>query len=426
MKHRVAKVLAAIGVLFGAPAAEAGGLDIPTLYTARHAGMGGTAIAGVHDASAVYNNPAGLGATDHATALADVSVFLTDQQTSPDYPDQNIKSGYRVGPAPFLAGAIRVHDYVALGLGAYPLGAVSGRFEYANSFGNPTLNQQTALAFEISPAVAIEPLPNLRFGLGYRITMLEFDRHLGPKSDPSTVDIDTFGANFAGFRLGAQWDPVPHISLGATYRHKISVSANTDRGRLLGQPVTDVTGTLVVPASFGLGVRLDLDPVSVAIDYDLIFNSQFDKLVVKGTLPTQGSTLNVPFTFNWSDSSTFKVGGQYRIDKTSLRAGYAWDGQFINRAYPSTFSSPPTVGHYFTVGAGIDLGKVELGFALVHRLGQSATIREEQIASKAECPFCGSSGTYASRLSAAFVDVSFAFDGMGVTSPFKSRKESHP
>src|SRR6185503_1952776 len=143
MKTRAAGLLSFASVLLGVSAAHAGGLDIPTLYTARHAGMGGTAVAGVHDASAVYNNPAGLGATEHATVLADVSVFLTNQQTSPDFPDQNIKSGYRVGPAPFLAGAIRVHDYVALGLGAYPLGAVSGRFEYDNSFGNPTLNQQT-------------------------------------------------------------------------------------------------------------------------------------------------------------------------------------------------------------------------------------------------------------------------------------------
>lgn len=423
---RTAPLAVLVGLLLGPGIARAGGLDIPTLYTARHAGMGGTAIAGVHDASSVYNNPAGLGATHHASALAGVSVFVTNQQTSPDYPSQNLESGYRVGPAPFLAGALRVHENVAVGLGAYPLGAVSGRFEYANSFGNPTLNQQTALAFEVSPAIAVAPLANLRFGLGYRVTFLKFDRHLGPAADPSTVDIDTFGANFAGLRFGMQWEPVPHLSLGATYRHKIEVSASTDSGRLLGQRVTDVEGTLVVPGMVGAGARVDLDPVSVAVDYNLILNSQFERLVVTGKLPSQGSSLDVPFTFNWSDSSTLKFGAQYRVDRTFLRAGYAWDQQFVNRAYPSTFSSPPAAAHYLTAGVGYDAGSLRVGFALVHRFDQSEVIEESEIASRAECPFCGSSGTYASRLSAAFMDVSFDFEGVGAPNPFVSKKEARP
>jgi long-subunit fatty acid transport protein len=422
VRARHSIVPATLALLALVQSAHAGGLDIPTLYTARHAGMGGTAIASVDDASAVHHNPAGLGQVDGASAIANLSLFITNQQTSPDYPDQNIQSGYRLGPAPFLAGAIRVHEIVAVGLGAYPLGAVGGRFEYENSFGNPTLNEQTALAFEVTPAIAIAPIEQLRFGVGHRVTFLHFQRRLGPASDPSTVDVDTFGANFAGFRFGAQWQLDEHFELGAAYRHQVRLSATADRGRLLGQEVTDIEGTLTVPAKLGFGARVNLESVSVAADYELVRNSQFDELEVSGRLPAQGSELSVPFVFNWSDSSTVKFGAELRIVRLRARAGYAWDDTFVNPAYPSTFSSPPDDAHYFTIGGGYDAGGWQANVAWSQRLTQSEYIEEQEIASKGECPFCGSSGNYVTSLAAGFVDVSVNFEEAGVRNPYKKKE----
>ena len=70
-----------LGLLLWTPAAWAGGYDTPMLYSARHMGMGGTAISGVNDASALFHNPAGMARLDappHARFLAD-GILRTDQ-----------------------------------------------------------------------------------------------------------------------------------------------------------------------------------------------------------------------------------------------------------------------------------------------------------------------------------------------------------
>jgi long-subunit fatty acid transport protein len=124
---------------------------------------------------------------------------------------------------------------------------------------------------------------------------------------------------------------------------------------------------------------------------------------------------------NWSDSSTIKLGAEYRFDRWALRAGYAWDQQFVNRSYPNTFSSPPSDAHYLTVGGGYDHDSWQLNVAWSQRLTQSAYIEEQQIASKGECPFCGSSGNYVSKLSAAFVDFSIEFEEAVAAKPEQRR-----
>ena len=51
-----------MGLTSSAPV-QAGGYDTPILYSARHMGMGGTAISFVDDPSALFHNPAGLSHT---------------------------------------------------------------------------------------------------------------------------------------------------------------------------------------------------------------------------------------------------------------------------------------------------------------------------------------------------------------------------
>ena len=54
---------------------QAAGYDTPILYTARHMGMGGTAIASVRDGSAPFHNPAGLGNIGAGNLIVDVSLL---------------------------------------------------------------------------------------------------------------------------------------------------------------------------------------------------------------------------------------------------------------------------------------------------------------------------------------------------------------
>jgi long-subunit fatty acid transport protein len=389
--------------------AAAGGLDLPIVYSARQAGMGGTAIAEVSDASAVLHNPAGLVGVHGLNLLADATVVLTDLETSPAFANQNVQTGNAVAAAPFLAAAYRPLDRLAFGLGAYAVGAVSGTFHYLDANGQPTLNSQNTVVFEVSPAVSYAPTDTLRLGAGYRITLIQFDRHLGPAQNPVLVDIDSFGANFAGFRFGAQWHPFGGLWLGAVFRPEVGMSSSAGSGHLLGQAATNIQAQVTYPAKLGVGARYDLAAVSFAADYELVFNSQFKTINLSGDLPH--GTISAPFLFNWSDSSTFKIGAEVRpAAEWVIRGGYAFDGVFSNAGYPDTFAQPPVAGHYLTIGGGYRGNGWEVNVALAYRPDASAVITASQIASPMECPFCAHAGTYGSRLDMAMVDFSKDFN----------------
>jgi long-subunit fatty acid transport protein len=406
--HALAAGLLVIGLL--PRPAVAGGLDLPIVYTARQAGMGGTAIAGVNDASAVLHDPAGLSGVRGLQALGNLTLVLSDLETSPGYPNQNVQTGNTLGPAPFVAAAYRINRYVAVGLGAYPVGAVSGTFHYTDVNGIPTLNSQDTLAFEVSPAVAVTPVKELSLGVGYRVTIIQFKRHLGGEKNPVLVDVDSLGANFAGFRLGAQWHPLRELSLGLVYRPPVTVTTSADSGHLLGLAASNIQATLTFPGKIGAGARLDLESFSVAADYEFVWNSQFKTIHLGGNLPGQ-APISTDFIFNWSDSSTVKLGAEYRpTPKIALRGGYAWDGPFANLHYPDTFAQPTADGHYVTLGAGYRGESWAVNFALSLRPDETTVIRAQDIASAAECRFCTYAGTYSSRLEMALLDFSKDFD----------------
>jgi long-subunit fatty acid transport protein len=265
------------------------------------------------------------------------------------------------------------------------------------------------VVYEVSPAVSYAPIKELSFGIGYRITIIQFDRHLGPASNPVLVDINSFGENFTGFRFGAQWHPLKQLSFGAVFRPEVQITSNADKGHILGQAATNIQAQLNYPAKVGAGVRIDLDPVSFAVDYEFVANSQFKTISLDGNLPH--GAIHASFLFNWSDSSTIKVGVEYRIiPKVALRVGYAWDGSFENRAYPDTYMQPPVAGDYLTLGAGYRGASWALNVALSYRPDESAVIAANQVASAAECPLCAKPGTYGSRLNMALVDFSKDFD----------------
>src|SRR3954470_16454298 len=104
MRLAGASFLAALTALLPA-GARAGGYDTPMLYSARHMGMGGTAIGYVSDPSALFHNPAGLGQVARAEVLGDFSLLLGRIHGSPGgfNNGRNIDSDLTVAPF-FLVG----------------------------------------------------------------------------------------------------------------------------------------------------------------------------------------------------------------------------------------------------------------------------------------------------------------------------------
>src|SRR5687768_6979944 len=145
-------------------AAHAGGYDTPILYSARHMGMGGTAIGYVNDPSALFHNPAGLGGVRGLEALANISPLtgsITSSPGSPDivgpgepYPSRTTEPA--VSPLFLVGAAYRLAEPVTFGLGVYPVAAAAGEYRTPNINGTPYIDKTRLVFLEISPGISVE------------------------------------------------------------------------------------------------------------------------------------------------------------------------------------------------------------------------------------------------------------------------------
>jgi len=401
--------------------ASAGGYDTPMLYSARHMGMGGTAVGYVHDPSALFHNPAGLGDVAQVSALVDFSLLLGKLQASPNITARNVDSELTVAPFFMVAGAFRLTPWLSAGLGIYPIASSGATYQY----GAPGFEDKTSLLFiEATPALAANLAKGLSVGLGYRVTFVSLERYTGNRDDGSTpfLDFKLTGYNFASFRAGLKWQPTPRLSLGLVYRQKVTTHVTNEMGIATRAVYRDISTDFLLPTKFGAGARYDFDDLGphlgVALDLEYSLNSENEGSPLRGTPAGSNTEVAVPNVFAWKNSVTLRLGAEYRLladpalgrDRLALRAGYVFDSRVANPQYPTAFGTPPGATQVLTTGAGYDFGHWQSNIALAYRFG-SATVTTDDLNApgRKECAFCGSSGEYSIRLTGIYVDASYAF-----------------
>lgn len=411
--------LAAFATSLALPAvAQAGGYDTPMLYSARHLGMGGTAIGYVKDPSAMFHNPAGLGHIERGEVIGDFSLLLGKIHASPGglSSGKDIDSTLTVAPFFLVGGGYRIHRMITIGLGVYPIASAGATFKY----GLDTFENHTTLLFmEASPGIAFNPLPNLRFGLGYRVTYVRLNRYEGDRaSNTPNIDFTMSGQNFAGFRVGAQYDILPWWSVGAVYRNKVRTKIDASSG-VAFDPFNDISTHFVLPAKLGFGTRVDFDrfrvPGSLAVDFEYGFNSQNKGEPLVGTPVNGGGNTSVANLFQWKDSQTVKVGAEYRVAydaaadlyRVPLRIGWVYDTKTANERYPTPFGTPPGPTQVFTAGSGYNGGKWQANVAYAYRFGSGAVTDPDTTT----CKFCSYAGKddYKITMHGIYVDGSVKF-----------------
>ncbi|MGC4086337.1 MAG: outer membrane protein transport protein [Polyangiaceae bacterium] len=413
--------LSALAACFVSGSALAGGYDTPMLYSARHLGMGGTAIGYVHDPSALFHNPAGLVDAGRVAALVDFSLLLGKLSASPSLNARDVESELTVAPFFMVAGAYRLTPWLSAGLGLYPIASSGATYRY----GNPGFENKTSLMFvEATPALAARIGKQFSVGLGYRVTLVRLERFEGNRDDGTVpfLDFKLRGFNFAGFRLGLKWTPTPRLSAGLVYRQKTTTRVENDAGIALGKTFHDVSTEFVLPTKFGAGVRYDLDDhgphLGLALDVEYSLNSENHGSPLRGTLAGASSETAVPNVFGWKDSVTLRLGAEYRTlhdaelarDRLALRVGYVFDSRTANPQYPTAFGTPPGATQVFTCGAGYDFGWFQSNLALAYRFGSASVSAQDLSADgREECAFCGAAGDYAIKLTGLYVDASYAF-----------------
>jgi long-subunit fatty acid transport protein len=420
--NRALTGLAALGISLSTPGvARAGGYDTPMLYSARHMGMGGTSIGYVKDPSALFHNPAGLGHVARAELLADFSLLVGGIHSSPGAAPsgKDVDSKTTVAPFFLVGGAYRVHPMITLGAGVYPIASAGASYKY----GNGNFQDSTELFFlEASPAIAFNPLRNLRFGLGYRITYVRLSRFQGDRDSGSVpnIDFEMSGQNFTGFRAGVQWSALPWLELGAVFRNTVTTKVQNSHGIALLTEYTDISTHFKLPAKLGFGTRADLDrfgvPASLAADFEYAFNSQNKGDALEGTpAPGSNGATSVSNVFAWKNSQTFRIGAEYRIlhdeaqgvARVPLRVGWVYDTRTANPTYPTAFGTPPGATQVFTLGTGYDGGAWQANVAYAYRFGSGAVQNPDSLG----CAFCSYAGKddYRIHLNGMYLDVSYKF-----------------
>jgi long-subunit fatty acid transport protein len=421
------RALGLCGLLASGPAL-AGGYDTPMLYSARHMGMGGTAIPNVEDPSALFHNPAGLGHVHMFSALGDFSLLLAHIKGSPGSQALDIKSEQTVAPMFLLGAAHRLNRWLVAGLGVYPIASAGATYKYP--FLDFTFEDTTRLVFiEASPALAVNLLENrLRLGLGYRLTYVSLERYQGDRAlAQAGTDFKLTGLDAKGFRVGAQYTVVDGVAVGAVYRHKTKTHVSNDTGRAIGDQFHDVSTEFVLASKLGGGVHADLGAFGLGVDVEYLFNSQNAGYPLVGTPSATDANpnpvpLEVSNVFEWKNEVTLRTGLEYRLPtptladpaaRVALRAGYVFDGKSTNPQYPSAFGTPPGPTHVLTGGVGLRICRWDVNVAYARRFGEGSVTEADVTApGRRTCQFCGAAGKepYEIAVNGLYVDLSFSLD----------------
>jgi long-subunit fatty acid transport protein len=405
----------AIAVGMATSTAWAAGYDTPILYSARHMGMGGTAIGYVDDPSAIFHNPAGIAAQQAGALHLNFSPIMGTLQGSPSDKSGNVQSNFALSPA-FLGGfAWRVHRFLSAGVAIYPAASSGGGYSYTSKDGSgktvSTEDKARLVFLEAAPTIAAELLPGLRLGVAARMAQVSFQRSLVNTTegkDIPYIDMDMKGYAFTGFRVGLQYS-ASDFDIGAVYRTGSTAIVTADKAVVTGIEATDGSFSFILPSKVGVGVQYrGIANLRLAADFEYIFNSENQETEVKGT--AFGQAVTVPNYSRWQDSMTIRVGGAYRMGRLEPRLGYILDTQAANPSFPSAFGSPPAPTHAVTAGCGYEISpNLDISVAGAYRSGGTEVTAANLKAADKACAFCGQAGTYAMELFGAYIDLRWRF-----------------
>jgi len=411
MRSLMAVSVAAAVCLTTPGVALADGYETPNLYSARHVGQGTTGIAYVDDPTALARNPAGLSGTDFVSLIIDFSFLLTQVTGSPATDNQNLESDIKPVPLGLAGAAYRVTDWLTFGLATYPVAAAGADYIYDNAAGNEIANSLELIFWEISPGVSFDIPGGVKFGAGWRVTVVSLTQFEGPRgADDGANDFQAVGVDLLGFRVGLQWEVYDGIEVGAVYRHTIYPKIDGE-GRLLNQE-GKIETEFTLPAILGFGARGELGPVALSADFEWGFHSQAEDDLLEFTTDS-GVEIPLENIQNWDDGATVHVGVEYLVtglEALALRAGYIWDQNSTDPAYPSPWGTPPGDTHMPSFGAGWDGGPWEVNVAWSWRFGDGEATQEAFDLRDRPCEPCGRVGEYAVDLHGIYVDFSWEFE----------------
>lgn len=392
-------MMAAAACLIAPPASATEGYSAIG-FGARHKALAGAGAADSRDATAASLNPAGLTHVGDEITMS-ISAFNPERGFSTDRDgfllDQvNIDSDKPWFFIPNFAWSTRKFANPLFDVAAFTMVGNGGMNSSYPTFANtstfcsntPGAVQQGAfcagkaginlLQMIMSVAFAKQIAPGISVGVAPMMALQSFDAHgtdvFGGFSTTGNVSGNRNDWSVGGgVRAGIELEPRKGFRIGISGTTPIWMQDFEKYDGLFAQG-----GGFDIPASLQAGVAIDVNPaLTLMFDWRYIWYSSVDSvgnpmanLLNPGCMPASMGPPPTPATgagclggsqgagFGWNDINILKFGVEYRArPDLTLRAGYAWNEQPINKQ-DVTFNilAPAVTQHHITAGLEYDLG----------------------------------------------------------------------
>ena len=356
---------------------SAAGFEKALLWSGRYAGMGGAVASSVSGSESMMFNPAGLVSTQGIDVSANFSPTSTQTKAPLSFYTNSslVTSSKRSLRFPFgLTGKYSVNPDLAVGAGFMVSGGAGADFgdlvaTTINGVTVPVPYQSKIAISEFALGAAYKVMPGLKVGATWRTSFVSARFQYGQVSGASTVlgaDLNGLKAtNFAGFRLGAQYEPegMP-VTFGVFVRTPVSFTAKGTLSAFSGAnaAVTTLTGSETtvknsLPLQIGIGAHYKvMAENTVALQYELTNYSANKVLDFSGTV-TGVAVLPVDIVQNWKNMHAVRLGYEHGFGPAVVRAGYIFTTAVTPKEYAQPTFSSPGPGHTFVVGGGYSIDK---------------------------------------------------------------------
>lgn len=396
----------------------AGGFQINE-HGSKAMGMGGAFTAQASDPSAIFFNPAGLSFQKGVNLMLGTTlIFPSTKFIDTTKKESKMKSQifYPIN----IYGTYAFSEDFSFGLGVFnPFGLGT---EWDENWTGRRLSTKTDLqTFFINPTIAYKFSDQLSLGLGvsYVLANVELKFRVPTLSSllpPTVSDKDGFASleadgNGFNFNVGLLYKPMPDLSLGLSYRHSTKLDLEGDAKFTEMQALQPYfpggagSTSITLPYNILFGIAYNFIPeLTIEADLQYVGWESYDTLDIKidegpasplGTLQKGTKAAK-----DWENAFVIRLGGEYRFDEFSFRAGYIYDKtpQPDKSVEPML---PDANRHEFTLGLGYSLSE-QLSLNIAYQI----ILFSDRTVSSTENSF---PGTYKSNAHLIGINVGYNF-----------------
>ena len=371
-------LLAGGTLLVSASAASANGFQV-NLGGQKNIGMGSVGVGLSLDQAAMFYNPGALAMVRENGVQIGVNGAIAHVafRSADGGPQRNLQNQPIVTPFNIYASFGPKDAKYKFGVAVYtPYGST---LKYAAGWeGRYALTEITLQSVYVQPTASYAITPTLSVGAGLTILAygnVNLQRDAPLPTGDAHLTLDGKTKTQFGYNAGIFFKPSDKLSVGVSYRSKISAKVEDGDLTISGLPAAGTpsaglinprftankfSATLPLPAVASIGVGLmPTKKLTIGLDAALTFWSTYRTLdfAFSGNTGLINNSTTSSSKRYYEDALTFRLGGQYKVnDKLTVRAGTVYDMTAVKTGYVGP-ETPDADRYQITSGASYNVNE---------------------------------------------------------------------